>query len=65
MMEGSDFHQALFLGDGAAPKLVGAAQCGLATTSGVFTQRQTIFFFKSLLATVFSVWLPSSCTNPG
>src|SRR5580765_5270513 len=47
MMQGSDFHEALFLGNGAPPKLIGAAQCGFAATLGVFSKRQTIFFFKS------------------
>jgi len=39
MMQGSDFYEALFLGDGTAPQLVGAAQSGLATTLGVFSKR--------------------------
>src|ERR1700676_3646714 len=47
MMQGSDFHEALFLADGAAPQVVSAAQCGLATTLGIFTKHRTIFFLKS------------------
>jgi len=37
MMQGSDFYEALFVSNGAPPKLVGAAQCSLATTLGVFS----------------------------
>src|ERR1700675_810397 len=47
MVQGSDFHEALFLADGAAPQVVSAAQGGLATTLGTFTKRRTIFFLKS------------------
>src|SRR5580692_5253073 len=47
MMQGSDFHEALFLPDGAASEVVSAAQRGLATTPGVFTKRGPILFSKS------------------
>src|ERR1700676_1671553 len=47
MVQGSDFHEALFLADGAAPQFVGAAQRSLAATLSVFTKRGKIFFFKS------------------
>src|ERR1700722_1571480 len=47
VVQGSDFHEAPFLADGAAPQIVSAAQCGLAATLVVFTKRGTIFFLKS------------------
>src|SRR5580700_1168576 len=46
MVQGSDFHEAFFLANGAASQIVSAAQGGLATTLGVFTKRGTIFFLK-------------------
>src|SRR5229473_1780921 len=46
MMHGRDFHEALFLGDGAPPQLISAAQRGLAAMLRVFTKRQTIFFVE-------------------
>ena len=47
MMQGGDFHEALFLGDGAPPQFVRAAQRTLATILDVFPKRGTIFLFKS------------------
>src|SRR5437016_5395096 len=46
MMQGGNFHQALFLRDGPPPQFVGAPQRRLAAIPGVFPKRRAIFFFK-------------------
>src|SRR2546430_4182121 len=46
MMQGGDFHEALFLRDGSPAQLAGASQRRLPAIPGVFPKRRAIFFFK-------------------